>query len=351
MVVVGAGAAGLAAAAQLVKMGFKVTQLEARDRVGGRVYSQRISTKHGTCSVELGADVSTGKLGNPLYSLCMQNKIPIHTQNDEYSLYSARGEKFQPQVASDVADQFNQLLDAIPDRREKVLDEDKPDDSLQKTLNFLKKQNLKLPASSKEEKAFKKLFLTALSWQEACLEYTIGAPLKKVSLRCWDREDDFAFSGQNWFPACEMSRVLSYTAKNLHVLKDDEGEAQYKRHLRHTVESISHFPHQRATVRCENGNTFHGDAVLLTVPLGLMKLEYVRNLNWNATNIHASSISFTPSLPLWKTESINNIGNGVVNKLILWFSTNFWDSNPDCLGVCSEDDNKYEFLPASNHSS
>jgi monoamine oxidase len=41
-VVVGAGFAGLAAAERLVSEGFDVTVFEARDRVGGRVYSQRL---------------------------------------------------------------------------------------------------------------------------------------------------------------------------------------------------------------------------------------------------------------------------------------------------------------------
>ena len=53
MIVIGAGFAGLAAADALVAAGADVTVLEARDRVGGRVYSRRL--RNGAV-IELGAD-------------------------------------------------------------------------------------------------------------------------------------------------------------------------------------------------------------------------------------------------------------------------------------------------------
>jgi monoamine oxidase len=53
VVVVGAGLAGLAAAGALVAAGREVTVLEARDRVGGRVWSQRLANG---AVVEMGAE-------------------------------------------------------------------------------------------------------------------------------------------------------------------------------------------------------------------------------------------------------------------------------------------------------
>ena len=55
-VVIGAGLAGLAAGEMLAEAGAEVTTLEARDRVGGRVWSQRLANG---CVVERGAEFVT----------------------------------------------------------------------------------------------------------------------------------------------------------------------------------------------------------------------------------------------------------------------------------------------------
>jgi monoamine oxidase len=62
IVVVGAGLAGLGAAATLRERGFDVTVLEARDRIGGRVNSvERFGT-----TIDLGAAWIHDSRGNPL---------------------------------------------------------------------------------------------------------------------------------------------------------------------------------------------------------------------------------------------------------------------------------------------
>ncbi|MFM8773532.1 MAG: FAD-dependent oxidoreductase, partial [Actinomycetota bacterium] len=56
VVVVGAGFAGLACADRLVQLGHDVTVLEARDRVGGRVWSQELLPGRPDTIVERGAE-------------------------------------------------------------------------------------------------------------------------------------------------------------------------------------------------------------------------------------------------------------------------------------------------------
>ena len=53
-VIIGAGFSGLAAAYKLKTAGWKVTVLEARDRIGGRVFSHKFAFTDLTC--ELGAE-------------------------------------------------------------------------------------------------------------------------------------------------------------------------------------------------------------------------------------------------------------------------------------------------------
>jgi monoamine oxidase len=59
VVIIGAGAAGLAAASKLVRAGRTVALIEARDRIGGRVYT--IRPPDATLPVELGADFVHGR--------------------------------------------------------------------------------------------------------------------------------------------------------------------------------------------------------------------------------------------------------------------------------------------------
>jgi monoamine oxidase len=59
VLIIGAGAAGLAAAKELSEAGWKVIVLEARDRIGGRIYT--IHDHHVGIPIELGAEFIHGK--------------------------------------------------------------------------------------------------------------------------------------------------------------------------------------------------------------------------------------------------------------------------------------------------
>jgi len=58
VIIIGAGAAGLVAAARLTRAGRRVLLLEARDRIGGRIWTRR--EPHLECPIELGAEFIHG---------------------------------------------------------------------------------------------------------------------------------------------------------------------------------------------------------------------------------------------------------------------------------------------------
>lgn len=58
VIIIGAGAAGLSAAAGLTRAGQRVLLLEARDRIGGRIFTRR--EPHLACPIELGAEFIHG---------------------------------------------------------------------------------------------------------------------------------------------------------------------------------------------------------------------------------------------------------------------------------------------------
>lgn len=67
VIIVGAGIAGLAAARTLVDHGVEVVGLEARDRAGGRCWTQN--------GIDLGAHWIHGTEGNPLTNLARRNAL------------------------------------------------------------------------------------------------------------------------------------------------------------------------------------------------------------------------------------------------------------------------------------
>ncbi len=88
-VIIGAGLAGLSAAYKLKNAGWQVTILEARDRVGGRVFSYSLpQNKNLIC--ELGAEW-VGESHERLKALCADFKIPLQKhQFDDYLLQNGK---------------------------------------------------------------------------------------------------------------------------------------------------------------------------------------------------------------------------------------------------------------------
>src|SRR5687767_12734777 len=79
-VVIGAGFAGLAAAYKLKNAGWEVTVLEARDRIGGRVFSHKFTGTDLIC--ELGAEW-VGESHERIKALCHDFKIPLQKHQFE----------------------------------------------------------------------------------------------------------------------------------------------------------------------------------------------------------------------------------------------------------------------------
>lgn len=87
--VVGAGMAGLTVAHQLSREGLEVTVIEARDRIGGRLWTDR---RLGL-PLDLGASWIHGTRGNPLAKLARQAGMSGTDTNDSYILRGGDGRK------------------------------------------------------------------------------------------------------------------------------------------------------------------------------------------------------------------------------------------------------------------
>ena len=101
VVVVGAGFAGLACADRLVALGHDVTVLEARDRVGGRVWSQELIPGRSDTVIERGAEfVLSGY--DVMHDMARRFDLPVAPSGMSYYVREPRNAS-QPISAEEVA--------------------------------------------------------------------------------------------------------------------------------------------------------------------------------------------------------------------------------------------------------
>ncbi|CAL1527211.1 unnamed protein product [Lymnaea stagnalis] len=154
-----------------------------------------------------------------------------------------------------------------------------------------------------------------LDWHFANLEFANATPLSNLSLKHWDQDDDYEFSGSHLTVRNGYSCVPMALSEGL----------DYK--LNTVVKQIKIFEKGVEVVTtAKNGSnqqTFKGDAVLCTLPLGVLK-ECINNV----PNVP----QFIPPLPDWKADAIARLGFGNLNKVVLCFDRVFWDPSANLFG-------------------
>lgn len=119
VIVIGAGAAGLAAAQSLTANGYDVLVLEARDRIGGRVHTDWTLG----APFEWGAGWIHGIDENPLSNLACRAGVRTYiTDDDSLEVYDAEGED----VSDDELEEMDTRISAAAEVMENELDHDMP---------------------------------------------------------------------------------------------------------------------------------------------------------------------------------------------------------------------------------
>lgn len=151
-----------------------------------------------------------------------------------------------------------------------------------------------------------------MNWHIANLEYSNATNYRQLSLQGWDID-----AGNEWEGSHSMvvggyqsvPRGLMHLPTPLNVKQKSP------------VSNITYTPGSTtgpATVTCEDGSTVEADFVVSTIPLGVLK---------------HGNVKFEPPLPSWKSDAIDRLGFGVLNKVILVYKEPFWDENRDIFGV------------------
>lgn len=321
IIIIGAGPAGLTAARHLNRQGFHVTVLEARDRIGGRVFTDRSSL---SVPVDLGASIITGveadvtsqRRPDPSSLICAQLGLELTVLDSDCPLYDiVTGQKVSPDLDEALEAEYNGLLDDM-----QLVVAQKGDRAMQMSLEEGLEYGLKIRrvGSAKTdtgEEILSPLERRVMDWHLAHLEYGCAASLQQVSLPYWNQDDIYGgFGGAHCMIKGGYSAIVDSLKDGLHT------------HLNHMVTDISYQQEdqsqKKVKVFTKNGKIFTGDAVLVTVPLGCLKAE---------------TIKFSPSLPEWKYSSIKRLGFGVLNKVVLEFPEVFWDDSVDYFGATAEE--------------
>lgn len=288
VIVVGAGASGLAAATQLQNFGMKVVVLEARDRIGGRVWDD---TSLGV-TVGRGAQIVNGCVNNPIVLMCEQLGIKMHKLGERCDLFQEGGRATDQALDKRMDFHFNAILDVVSEwRKDKSQNQDTPlGEKIQEVYkNFLQESGIQ----------FSELEETVLQFHLSNLEYACGSTLDQVSARSWDHNEFFAqFSGDHTLLTQGYSSVLSQLAEGLDI------------RLKNPVQAID-YSGDVVKVTSSNGSQWTAQKVLITVPLTLLQMNLIQ---------------FIPPLPERKLKAINSLGAGIIEKIALQFPYRFWDS-------------------------
>lgn len=141
------------------------------------------------------------------------------------------------------------------------------------------------------------------------MEFANATPLNKLSLKHWDQDDDYEFVGSHLIAKNGYSSVVIALAQNLpHILLNSPvTKIQYSR------EGVS-----VTAMKNKEPIVYKGDAVLCTLPLGVLKSD--------------NCPKFEPALPDWKVAAIQRLGFGNLNKVVLCFDKVFWESSYHLFG-------------------
>ncbi|KAL7584231.1 hypothetical protein Lser_V15G46014 [Lactuca serriola] len=299
VIVIGAGLSGLVAARQLIFLGFKVVVLEGRSRPGGRVRTKKMSGGDCVAAADLGGSVLTGINGNPLGVLARQLGFPLHKVRDICPLYLPNGRTVNPEIDSKVEVSFNKLLDRVCKLRQSMMEEAKSIDVPLGTALEAFRQVYRV-AEDPQEKML-------LDWHLANLEYANATLMSNLSMVFWDQDDPFEMGGDHCFIPGGNDLFIRALSENLPIFYNQ------------TVERIKYG--SNGVSISANGQDYHADMVLCTVPLGVLKKK---------------SIEFIPDLPERKKDAIDRLGFGLLNKVAILFPYDFWGGEIDTFGHLSD---------------
>ena len=167
-----------------------------------------------------------------------------------------------------------------------------------------------------------------LDWHFANLEYATATPMNQLSLKHWDQDDPYEFTGPQISIKNGFSCIPYALAEGIEVKLNSV--VRSVKMIQNGVEietvNIDKYNHQFDSkglgkkLKQATPTTFFADAVLCTVPLGVLKNSILpknssAENNSSKQNCNPNQIEFQPPLPEYKVGAITKLGYGNLNKV------------------------------------
>lgn len=273
-IVIGAGAAGLAAASRLAPRG-KTLVLEARERAGGRIFTHHLPE----CAqpLELGAEFIHG-IPEETFDVVRADCLPVYDVASEHFKFE-RGKWGE----FDFDDKVTPIFSKLKNRGKK-------DRSFAEFID-----------------AFPKLRADVKKMAISFVEGYQGAEIEKVS--------ESSLAGMSSEDSVDTSfRFRDGYSQFVGALVRRTGGAELR--YGETVTEVR-WGKGRAEVTTASGDHYVARQLVLTLPIGVLK---------------AGRMKFTPALPKKTLEAMSQIESGEVYRISLWFSESFWEKREWNLG-------------------
>lgn len=287
VVVVGAGAAGMAAASVLAGAGVGTQILEARNRIGGRVFTH--FDEGSEIPIELGAEFIHGfppEIWEPLN----EAQASIH-EVDGTNWCAAAGEISECR--------FFEKVDQILDK----MDANRPDESF---LEFLQRR-FPNPSDDRDLEDAKGHAVSYVSGFNAADPDLVGVHWLVREMKAEESiQGDRAFRAHNGYKA--LIDILERRVRQAGVAVKTETIVEQIRWRSGHAEVIGHGPVGRFSVSAKR--------VLITLPLAVLQ----------AKAGEMGTVEFLPALPPEKRNAMNKLEMGKVIRVVLRFRRRFWET-------------------------
>jgi monoamine oxidase len=284
VLIIGAGAAGLAAARDLSRAGHEVIVIEARDRIGGRILTR--TDPRFPVPIELGAEFIHGK-SPELWQLARSANLQSYEVSERHWYFE--GDKFSG--SGDFWKSIEKLMDQMKARE--------ADESLRQFLDRF--------ADDEETRRAKAMLKRYVEGFHAASIDRIGIHgLIKAKEAADSIEGDKAF------------RLLDGYGSLMQALRAEAESHGATFHLNTVVKEIR-WRSDGVEVICrhssdETARSFRASQAIVTLPLGVLQ-----------ASPGAGGPRFIPELPRSKQKAIQNLAMGNVVKINLCFRERFWE--------------------------